>query len=595
MASNKKRKITEEHQCFQERWTELYFSCEYGGKAICLICKETVNVLKEYNIKRHYDTKHGNKYNEWSGQLRKDKVRDLKRTLTSQQNLFKKTSNDSELAVKASYVVSKILTKKLKSFKDGEVVKECLSSVADILFPDKKTLVAKISLNRMTVSRRVEDMAIDIEENLKRKCSEFKWFSLAIDESTDVSDTAQLSIFIRGIDSSFNVTEEILSLSPMKDTTKGVDIYDKVIEALNKFELRLDKLIGVSTDGAPSMIGKNKGFLSLVEKDCAEFDHEIIAFHCILHQEHLCAKTIQIEHVMKPVIKLVNYIRSRGLTHRQFKEFLADSDADYDDVIYFTQVRWLSAGNMLKRVYELREELGQFLTNHNFKVDELDSSEWINDLTFLVDIVQHLNEMNTKMQGKNQLIHNMFNVIKAFERKLALWQTQLRTGVLVNFPTMRSRNISNFGKYIDLLKNLKEAFNNRFQDARKFEKSFELFSVPFHVDVETVPENFQMELIDIQSNSELKVKFSDVPLLDFYKLYLPKEMTNIRDHAMRMTTLFGSTYVCEQSFSVMKQVKSKERSLLTDGHLEAIMRIAISNIEPDIEKLTKQKQCQVSH
>ena len=64
---------------------------------------------------------------------------------------------------------------------------------------------------------------------------------------------------------------------------------------------------------------------------------------------------------------------------------------------------------------------------------------------------------------------------------------------------------------------------------------------------------------------------------------------------MRMTTLFGSTYVCEQSFSVMKQVKSKERSLLTDGHLEAIMRIAISNIEPDIEKLTKQKQCQVSH
>ncbi|KAJ4446328.1 hypothetical protein ANN_13023 [Periplaneta americana] len=68
----------------------------------------------------------------------------------------------------------------------------------------------------MTVSRRVEDMAADVEEILKKRCSEFEWFSLAFDESGDVSDTTQLCIFVRDVDNNFNVTEEMLSLAPMK-------------------------------------------------------------------------------------------------------------------------------------------------------------------------------------------------------------------------------------------------------------------------------------------------------------------------------------------------------------------------------------------
>lgn len=46
--------------------------------------------------------------------------------------------------------------------------------------------------------------------------------ALAIDESTDATDTAQCATFIRGTDHGHNVTEEIASLVPLKDTTTAV-------------------------------------------------------------------------------------------------------------------------------------------------------------------------------------------------------------------------------------------------------------------------------------------------------------------------------------------------------------------------------------
>ena len=55
---------------------------------------------------------------------------------------------------------------------------------------------------------------------------------LALDESTDQGDTAQLVIFIRGIDENLNVTEEMLDLCHMKGTTTGRDIYEYVNLAL---------------------------------------------------------------------------------------------------------------------------------------------------------------------------------------------------------------------------------------------------------------------------------------------------------------------------------------------------------------------------
>jgi len=55
------------------------------------------------------------------------------------------------------------------------------------------------------VAERISDLSANLDSQLKNKVKSFVMFSVAIDESTDISDVAQQAIFIRGVD-------EILSL-----------------------------------------------------------------------------------------------------------------------------------------------------------------------------------------------------------------------------------------------------------------------------------------------------------------------------------------------------------------------------------------------
>ena len=77
----------------------------------------------------------------------------------------------------------------------------------------------------------------------------------------------------------------------MKGTTRGQDIFDEVKRVLVKFNLPEDKRSGLTTDGAPALTGKHNGFVSLMLKSVS---HEVI-IHCIIHQEQLCAKTLEMK------------------------------------------------------------------------------------------------------------------------------------------------------------------------------------------------------------------------------------------------------------------------------------------------------------
>jgi hypothetical protein len=178
--------------------------------------------------------------------------------------------------------------------------------------------------------------------------------------------------FIRGVDINLCVTEELAQVVTLHDTTTGQDVFRAFLDMLKKFELPLEKLARLTTDGAPSMTGKKSGFVSLVKAKQQEISSQMVAisFQCIIHQQALCSKLANLENVMSVVVKTINYIKTRGINHRQFQSFLNEIESEYTDVIYHSEVRWLSRGNVLKRFYELKEEIKAFMNLKGFPMSE---------------------------------------------------------------------------------------------------------------------------------------------------------------------------------------------------------------------------------
>ena len=119
------------------------------------------------------------------------------------------------------------------------------------------------------------------------------------------------------------------------------------------------------------------------------------------------------------------------------------------------------------------------------------------------------------------------------------------------------------------------------------------------MDVGNVPQSLQMELIELQCNELLKNKFNldDVSLIDFYRKYLfsSEKFPNLVQHAKKMASLFGSTYVCEQLFSKMKYCKNQLRTKRTDVHLDDVLLLSSTNLSPNVEVLSFNKQHQTSN
>uniref|UniRef100_A0A8D8SJW9 General transcription factor II-I repeat domain-containing protein 2B n=4 Tax=Cacopsylla melanoneura TaxID=428564 RepID=A0A8D8SJW9_9HEMI len=411
-----------------------------------------------------------------------------------------------------------------------------------------------------------------------------------------MTDTAQLAIFIRGVDENFTIHEELAALYPMKETTRGEDVFLSLKEVLQKYGLKFNNLAGIATDGAPSMVGKNEGLVALIRKHFDFSDTPLMQYHCIIHQVHLCAKKVNFEGVMKVVVKTVNFIKSKGLNHRDFQTFLEQMESEYGDVLYYSEVRWLSRGKMLDRVFQLKDEIKVFMSLKGKDILEFSDPDWLCDFGFLVDITKHLNNLNLQLQGKNNFIHDLFGKIRAFEMKLKLFKSQLKDQNFAHFPALKTCDPVSTERYVLTITDLETHFDSRFSDFKNNEFDMKVFYSPFNVCAEDVNETIQMELIDFQSNPSLKEKFTNTGLIEFYSKYLKQsEFPNIYKNALRMASLFGSTYICEQFFTQMKIVKSKTRTKITDRHLENTLRIATTKMDTDIDNLVNQMQHHLSH
>ena len=278
-------------------------------------------------------------------------------------------------------------------------------------------------------------------------------------------------------------------------------------------ELPWQKMVSVTADGCPSLTGKNVGLLKRLSDRVAEIDciMELIFLHCIIHQEVLCKKVLDMKHVVHPVVKIVNFIRARVLNHRQFITLLEDCDSDHNGVPYHTAVRWLSVGKVLRRVWDLEKEILLFLEMKGKDKDfsQLKQSEWLSDLAFAVDLFEHMNEQNTKLQGKSTFAHEMYSTVKAFRVKLKLFSHQLSQDITTHFAPLATtaQPMMSTEKYTNMIFALDNEFGRRFADFQKLAAEFDILSSPFTTDFQQASDALQLELIELQCDSTMKKKF----------------------------------------------------------------------------------------
>ena len=199
------------------------------------------------------------------------------------------------------------------------------------------------------------------------------------------------------------------------------------------------------------------------------------------------------------------------------------------------------------------------------------------------------------MQGKNENILSSADEMRALQEKLKVWSLRIQEGNSDMFFHFSKTN--NKEMVLSVIKHLKSL-----QD--KIEKYFPTVSTenykwernPFlPLDTHCILNlKEEEELIDIRNNNNIKLLHREMPLDEIW-IKIQNEYPNIGEKALVILLLlqFSTTYLCETAFSVLTNLKTRKRERLLV--VEEEMRVALSNVCPNIKKICAKNQAQISH
>ncbi|XP_068229341.1 zinc finger BED domain-containing protein 5-like [Palaemon carinicauda] len=421
----------------------------------------------------------------------------------------------------------------------GATFQQLMDSILEtMLGKEAQEQISKVPLSNNTISRRISEMSTDINEEVVKQIKSKRKFALQVDESTDIAEKCQLVRFCKFICK--DIVEQFMFCKELQTTTTGEDIFASVNSE------------------------------ALVAKKCGE----------------------ELTEVLNQAVKMVNFIKSRPLKKRVFQKMCQEMGAVHISLILHTDIRWLSRGCVLNRVLELKEELKTFFQEerHDIFIKLLENSTWCLKLSYLADIFMKLNELNLSMQGRLEGIVTSVNKMKGFQRKLKSWKSAVQKDDVSNFPSLQQPCYKGLGTVKNLILNhleqLIEAVDKYFPSlsTEKLDwivSPFELADMAEELDFTAIERD---EFLDMSADSTLKVKFekSDVTLAAFWHGTLG-EYPNLAKKAISLLLPFSTSYLCEQAFSAMATIKSKQRNRLLSP--EDDMRVALSTIRPDIKML----------
>ncbi|CAG9570793.1 unnamed protein product [Danaus chrysippus] len=599
---SKKRKYDESYVNFG-----FTFVTERDGtqKPQCFLCGKVLanGSMKPAKLSEHLKTVHPGNVCDSIDDFRTKKAR-FEKAGTLPKLGFTPTQKP---CLEASYKVAYRIAQQKKPHTIAEtLVKPCALDIVELVCgKNERKKVEAVPLSNDVIHSRIVEMSSNVLKQVIEELNASPFpFSMQLDESTDVSQCSQLLVFVRYVKhDTRSIKEEFLFCDSLLETTKASDVF----EMIKKFFIAQNvdwktKLGSICTDGAPAMLGNTSGFAALIKKECPH----VIITHCVLHRHALASRTMPtfLKEVMSTCVKIINFIRARALNHRLFKKLCQEMGSEHEVLLYYTEVRWLSRGQVLKRLFELREEVLLFLKNkENSLYEYLEREDFVEGLAYLADIFTHLNEINLSLQGFAVTIVDASERLKGFLGKLPLWKRRVESGKFANFPMLEelimqktqsdghttSKKVQK--EVSKHLETLQTSFEGYFSP-ESLEKETWVRS-PFLIDIDSISDEdlIKDDLIDMRSKEVLKAEFQAKDLGDFWGS-LSQAYPLLVKRAMSILIPFATTYLCEAGFSIMMSIKTKSRNRL---NVADDMRLALSKTVPQINVLIEAKQQHPSH
>ena len=260
-------------------------------------------------------------------------------------------------------------------------------------------------------------------------------FSIPVDESTDITSNYHVVAFVRSVNDS-EIQENFFCCIELPETSKGIDIFNILSSYLETRGLYWKNCVGICTDGAPPTVGSIKGFISLLKRE----NPDVISTPCFLHREVLPLKSLgdELKKVFDDDIKMVNFIKQKSVHPGMFKRPCENLNKEHINLLLRTEIRSLSRGTVLNRIFELKDKLQEYFQRSNKQVFAkcFEGKKWPQRLAYLADIFHHMNQLNKLLQGTRENVLTSSDNILAFRRKLNLWKDHVAKANLEIFQQL---------------------------------------------------------------------------------------------------------------------------------------------------------------
>uniref|UniRef100_A0A8D2CWV1 SCAN domain containing 3 n=1 Tax=Sciurus vulgaris TaxID=55149 RepID=A0A8D2CWV1_SCIVU len=596
------------HTSFTRKYDPSYI--EFGFVAVidgevlkpqCIICGDVLanEAMKPSKLKRHLYSKH----KEISSQPKEFFERKSNELKTQPKQVFN-VSHINISALRASYKVALPVAKSKTPYTIAEtLVKDCIKEVClEMLGESAAKKVAQVPLSNDTIARRIQELANDMEDQLIEQIKLAKYFSLQLDECRDIANLIILLVYVR-FEHDDDIKEEFFFSASLPINTTSSELYEAVKNyVVNKCGLEFKFCVGVCSDGAASMTGKHSKVVTQIK----ELAPECKTTHCFIHQDSLAMKKISAElhSVLTDIVKIVNYVKSNALNSRLFSLLCDNMEVDHKQLLLHAEIRWLSRGKVLSRIFELRNELLVFLQGKKPVWSQLFKDvNWIAKLAYLSDIFSIFNDLNASMQGKNATCFSMADKIEGQKQKLESWKNRVSTDCYDMFHNLTTV-INEVGHDLDIahlqkiisehLRHLLEFLEFYFPSKEDPRIGNSWIQNPFLSSKNSLNLTVTLhdKLLKLATDEGLKIKFENTASLASFWIKVKNEYPELAEIALKYLLLFPSTHLCETGFSTLSVIKTKHRNSL---NIHYPLRVALSSIQPRLDKLTSKKQAHLSH